>query len=84
LDAPRRGLAHSPRSARLILAHQTRVANDVGGEDRGKFPDFGHGAASDLEDAITNDSLTLSRGKSVKRQSEAGRIKFALPANGCP
>src|SRR5580698_8124197 len=29
-------------TARLVLAHQARVADDVGGEDRGEAPGGGH------------------------------------------
>ena len=43
-DRPRRlaMLAHRPRRARLVLAHEARVANDVGGEDRGEAAGRGY------------------------------------------
>ena len=44
-DDRRRGLAplaHRFRRAGLVLAHHARIADDVGGEDRGKLADGGH------------------------------------------
>ena len=43
-DRPRRlaMLAHRPRRPRLVLAHEARVADDVGGEDRGEAAGGGH------------------------------------------
>ncbi len=44
-------LADRPRRPRLVLAHEARVADDVGGEDRGKLPGFRHGVVSELTEA---------------------------------
>ena len=44
-DDRRRGLLpleHRFRRAGLVLAHHARIADDVGGEDRGKLADGGH------------------------------------------
>ena len=43
-DRPRRlaMLAHRLRRARLVLAHQSGIADDVDGHDRGESPVFGH------------------------------------------
>src|SRR5208283_177838 len=35
-------LPHRPRRPRLVLAHQARVADDIGGEDRGEPAGGGH------------------------------------------
>ena len=35
-------LAHRPRRPYLVLAHEARVADHVGGEDRGELAGFGH------------------------------------------
>ena len=35
-------LAHRPRRPRLVLTHKPAVADDVGGEDRGKAAGGGH------------------------------------------
>ena len=43
-DRPRRlaMLTHRSRRARLVLAHQSGIADDVDGHDRGESPVFGH------------------------------------------
>src|SRR5271165_54956 len=43
-DRPRRlaMLADRPRSPRLVLAHQARIADDIDGENRGEAASRGH------------------------------------------
>ena len=48
-------LAHRLRRASLVLAHEPRIANDVGGEDRGEPAGGGHcSGSSGLAHAFEN------------------------------
>ena len=40
-------LTHRPRRPHLVLAHEARVADHVGGEDRGELAGFGHRVPQD-------------------------------------
>ena len=39
-------LEHGARRPGLVLAHEARIADDVGGEDRGELAGGGHGSGS--------------------------------------
>ena len=69
-------LADRPRRPRLVLAHEARVADDVGGEDRGKLPGFRHGVVSESQKPIMNDASGRLRG--------ARRHATPCEAKNCP
>jgi hypothetical protein len=43
-------LAHELRRAGLVLAHEARIADDVGGKDRRKLPGFAQFALPEPEE----------------------------------